>query len=212
MLYVRVTLVAALMTACGAEQVQSERTTAEPPSVRTEQAIIEASPASGMLADAVPMASAPVAAEPERESQTTYPTYSLRRGETLAHFSRWSEVPVEEIADASDLDLDGLYPVGTSVTVPVVDADRERLDSLREEHAQRRVDGYLASRGGSVGVGSYRVRTGDSAWSVARDQSGIPVWLIEAYNPDIDLDRLRPGMELSLPVLADTVVDASVLE
>ena len=71
-----------------------------------------------------------------------------------------------------------------------------------------RVDGYLASRGGSVGTETYRVKTGDSAWGIARNQGGIPVWLLGDLNPSVNLERLRPGMELELPVLADVVVDA----
>ena len=55
------------------------------------------------------------------------------------------------------------------------------------------------------------VRTGDSATSIAREQMGIPLWLLQTYNPDADLDRLRPGQELMVPVLADIVVDAEDL-
>jgi LysM repeat protein len=72
-----------------------------------------------------------------------------------------------------------------------------------------RVEGYLASRGGSVGTDFVKVRTGDSAWKIAQDNQGIPVWVLEAYNPSVDLDALRPGQELMVPVLADVVVDAA---
>jgi LysM repeat protein len=132
-------------------------------------------------------------------------SYRLRRGETLAHFARWSGLPVETIAEVSGLSLGGQYPVGTEVSVPLAGVDLGVLEQRREEHRTRRVEGYLAGRGGSSGTEFYVVKTGDSAWSIAHADHGMPVWLLEAYNPLVDLDRLRPGQELMLPVLADTV-------
>lgn len=55
------------------------------------------------------------------------------------------------------------------------------------------------------------VATGDSATSIAREQMGIPLWLLQTYNPSVNLDRIRPGQELMVPVVADIVVDAEDL-
>ena len=80
------------------------------------------------------------------------------------------------------------------------------------DHVQDRwkgmIEGYLASRGGAIGAEFVTVRTGDSATSIAREQMGIPLWLLQTYNPEANLDRIRPGQELLVPVLADIVVDA----
>jgi len=135
--------------------------------------------------------------------------YHLRRGESLAHFARWSGVPVEDIAELSGLSLDDVLAVGTEVRLPL-DADgRAKLEANRDAHHLRRADAYLASRGGSVGTEFHRVRTGESAWTVARDNAHIPLWLLETYNPSVDLDDLHPGMELMVPVLADSIAAAA---
>ena len=134
--------------------------------------------------------------------------YVLRRGETLAHFARWSNLPVEEIAEASGLDLAGTYDVGTDILVPVAAEDVARLESLREEHSARRVTGYLASRGGSNGTDVHVVKTGETAWGIARNNQGIPLWLLESYNPSVELGALRPGDRLVVPLLNDSVAAA----
>ncbi|MFT4624102.1 MAG: hypothetical protein ACI8PZ_002761 [Myxococcota bacterium] len=134
--------------------------------------------------------------------------FKLRRGETLAHFARWAGFPVEVVAEASGLDLNGAYPVGTEVMLPLSPEARSRVELRRTEHHVARADGYLHSRGGVAGTDFYTVRTGDSAWTIARDELGIPVWLLETYNPSVDLDALRPGIRLMVPALADTVADA----
>lgn len=139
-------------------------------------------------------------------------TWSVRRGESLAHFARWSELPVEAIAEASGLDLSEALNVGDIVTVPGDPELRAKVEVARAAHHRRRAEGYLASRGGAQGTAFHTVRTGESAWSVAVDELGVPVWLLEVFNPSADLDRLRPGEQLLYPVLADTVVDASADE
>lgn len=135
-----------------------------------------------------------------------HPRYTVRRGESLAHFARWSRLPVEEIAEASSIALTDSLPVGAEVTVPIEADQRGLLEREREAHHHRRAEGYLASRGGSVGTEFYTVATGDSAWKIAHDELGLPVWLLETYNPSVDLDALRPGQQLMAPVLADVVV------
>jgi LysM repeat protein len=133
-------------------------------------------------------------------------SFSLRRGESLAHFARWAELPVEVIAETSGLDLGGSYPVGTELLLPVDDQARGQVEERRQDHRVARVEGYLASRGGADGSEFYSVKTGDTAWSIARHNHGIPVWLLEAYNPSVALDTLRPGQELLVPVIDDVVV------
>lgn len=159
-----------------------------------------------MKADAVPIAQA----EPEPEPASLEPMarFELRRGETLDHFARWTGFPVEDIAELSGLDLDGDYPVGTVIELPVSGEALAEIEVRREEHWDKRVEGYLASRGGAISSEFYQVRTGDTAWSIAKEKLGIPIWILEAYNPSASLDTLRPGQELMVPVLADTIVDA----
>ena len=209
------------LVACGGGQTQSAP--AEIPSLSTvlELETIELQSAPEPVFESLtesmvePIADAELAVlvvdEPmviEAEPQVELANFSLRRGETLAHFARWSGLPVEFIAESSGLDLHGRYEVGTEVLIPVEGEALAILEQRREEHRILRVEGYLASRGGSSTTDFYKVRTGDNAWTIARDTQGIPIWVLEAYNPTADLDNLRPGDELMVPVLSDVVVDA----
>ena len=152
----------------------------------------------------------PVASSPEviaAEVGEPIVTYHLRRGESLAHFARWSDLPVEIIAEASEQPLDAALPVGTVVRVPASPDRRSRIEASRDAHHERRTEGYLASRGGAVDTEFYVVRTGDSGWGIAK-RHGLPVWLVEAFNPSLDFEGLRPGQAVMLPVTAD-MVDAA---
>ena len=148
----------------------------------------------------------PLATESAMEEGGHCSTFELRRGETLAHFARWAELPVELIAEHSHLDLGGTYPVGTEVSVPLEEGDLAGLVAARDAHHIERAEGYLRGRGGAVRSGFVTVSTGDTAWGIAHGRLDIPVWLLETYNPSTDLNNLRPGQELMYPVLGEQEV------
>lgn len=159
------------------------------------------------LADAEP--SEPLDAGDVVEPEPLTVSFHLRYGETLHHYARWSGLPVEVIAEQSGLDLSGHYAAGAPVIVPIDDEEQGAvITAARDAHHAKMAEGYLASRGGAIDFESITVRTGDSATSIARDQQGIPLWLLQTYNPEVNLDRIRPGQDLLVPVLADIVVDA----
>ena len=45
------------------------------------------------------------------------------------------------------------------------------------------------------------VAQGDSLWEITRQRYKVPLWLLRQYNPDLDPDRLRPGMVILVPQL-----------
>jgi len=132
----------------------------------------------------------------------------VRAGENLVLLARWADSSVEAVAELNGLDVsEPLYP-GQSLLMPTADeaADAGLVES-RESFAQARLERYLQRRGGLMAVDEHRVRTGETAWGIARNQLGIPTWVLEAYNPDADLDRLSIGERLVVPVLSDTVAE-----
>ncbi|NCG20376.1 MAG: hypothetical protein GWP91_15310 [Rhodobacterales bacterium] len=145
------------------------------------------------------------------EHEIQYASFTLRHGERLDHFARWSQLPVEVIAESSGLNLSRLYRAGIEILVPIEGEGLAALQTARDAHHTKRAEGYLASRGGAVGSEFITVRTGDNATTIARDQQGLPLWLVETFNPSVDLDQLRPGQLLMMPILADIVVDAGDL-
>jgi membrane-bound lytic murein transglycosylase D len=46
------------------------------------------------------------------------------------------------------------------------------------------------------------VKNGDSLWELSEVRYNVPVWLLRQYNPDLDLDRIRPGNTVVVPLIA----------
>lgn len=193
---------ASFVTTAAAPPIELERAAVNPevePPAFVDEFVEEIVAVSPVVPSAPPVLVQSVPVSPSR--------YTLRRGETLAHFARWAERPVEDVASSSHLDLDGTYAVGTELALVLTDEERSAVEARRDAHHQRRARNYLASRS-STATEFYPVRTGDSAWVIARERLGMPVWMLESLNPSVDLDRLRPGQELLVPVFQDIVVQA----
>jgi hypothetical protein len=131
----------------------------------------------------------------------------VRSGESLVLLADFANVRAEDVADLNGVDVKDAIVPGQTLRVPALDA----TDFLarRDAWLTGKVERYLSRRGGVVGLADRRVGTGDTAWSIARDQGRIPMWIVEYYNPDADLDRLGIGDLLTLPVFADTIADAA---
>jgi len=128
--------------------------------------------------------------------------FRLRHGETLHHFAKWSGGTVEDVVSSSGIELREDYDAGTEIVLNLEQDAKSRVDERREAHRVARASRYIEQRGGESTTAFHTVASGESAWNIARQTIGIPVWLLESYNPSVDLDRLRPGQVLMFPQIA----------
>lgn len=155
---------------------------------------------------AEPVLDAPVAIESPPEPPSV--SIEVRSGESLVLLADFANVRAEDVADLNGIGVKDAIVPGQSLEVPAV--DEADFTARRDTWLAGKVERYLSRRGGVVGLTDRRVGTGDTAWSIARAEGRVPMWIVEYYNPDVDLDALGIGDELTLPVFADTIADASV--
>lgn len=134
----------------------------------------------------------------------------VRHGETLVVLADQAGCTAEDLALLNGFDVTHMLRAGDRILVPVDRVDAETLQTRRAESLARRLDRYLRGRGGSAGVATHRVRTGETGWGIARDVVSVPMWVLASYNPDVDLDRLSIGDSLQVPVMLDTVAGDTV--
>ena len=139
------------------------------------------------------------------ESSASYTTRVVQ-GDTLLLISRYSGLSVDEIGEYNGIDVTATIYPGQTLELPFVEeAQVEAFRNARAIGTQDRLEDYLSSRGGLVDVDEYVVRTGESAWGIAQDQHGLPVWVLASFNEDVDLEFIGIGQRLSVPVLGDTL-------
>ena len=128
----------------------------------------------------------------------------VKHGESLYDLSQMSGVDIEALEQLNLIDLNQPLAGGQTLVIPMT-ADTEReFHEARRSMVESKKASYLARRGGLSTVKSYRVRTGDSAWQIAQRHGRLPVWLMEAFNPGVDLNRIVIGETLIIPVVGDT--------
>ena len=211
-----------LLVACGTEPTPTFEPLSDPPELATPSLDSDSSTVSSIAprikADATtspavaiePMETIEIVSEDTLEAPaglfSTLPDdpvsdVTVQDGESLALIASWTGVTSEEIASLNDIDVsDALYP-GQQLVLPVSAADAVALE--RAAFAEVRLSRFLDRRGGLAGTRTYRVQTGDTAWSIAREELGVPTWVLSHYNDTVSMDRLSIGQELNAPVLGD---------
>jgi len=125
-------------------------------------------------------------------------TIEVQAAETLGHYADWLEIKTQRLRDLN----------GYAFRRPVVVGQRLRLDLDRvdaQEFAARRVayhrrlQASYFDRYRVIDTTVHRLRRGESIWVLTMRTYQIPLWLLRQYNPDLDMDRVRPGDSLVFP-------------
>lgn len=125
-------------------------------------------------------------------------TIRVAAGESLAHYALWLDQPVERLRAVNKLGRDTALAIGRQVQLDFSQVQREQFEQRRRSYHQRLQAAYFAEHT-ITGVSAYRTRVGDTLWDLARRHGGMPEWLLQQYNPDVDFTALRPGTQVVLP-------------
>ncbi|MDX1764010.1 MAG: LysM peptidoglycan-binding domain-containing protein [bacterium] len=119
----------------------------------------------------------------------SYTTHRVRRGETLSHIARKYRTSISKIARINNIRRSSTIRVGQRLKVP-----------LRRPVASFNAASSAGSRAAaSVGdLLTYRVRSGDTLWSIARKYN-TSVKRIKRVN-NLSTNHLRAGQILQIPV------------
>lgn len=121
--------------------------------------------------------------------------------ETIGHFADWLNLPVHRLRS-----LNGLRPhediyVGQRILVnfskvTVDEFRRRRIEyhqGIREDFFQRfRVDS----------VRTHQIAPGENVYSLCKEVYDVPYWLVVDYNVGKNLQKLRPGDTVRIPVVS----------
>jgi membrane-bound lytic murein transglycosylase D len=140
-------------------------------------------------------------ADPSDYSVAGDNTIEVQASETLGHYAEWLDLRASQLRRLN----------GRRYGRPVVVGHRLKLDFSRVSHEEfeRRRLAYQRDLQQAFfmswhihGTRSHTVAEGESLWLLTQRYSAIPMWLLRQYNPDLDPDKLRPGMVIVIPELA----------
>jgi membrane-bound lytic murein transglycosylase D len=125
-------------------------------------------------------------------------TIVIAAGETLGHYADWLGVSAAHLRTLNRMSFHAALPIGRRLALDFGRVGRGQFEQRRRAYREQLQADYFATRR-IVGTETYQTRSGDSLWVVTQKFSGMPTWLLQQYNPDVDFNILRPGTILVLP-------------
>jgi membrane-bound lytic murein transglycosylase D len=182
---------AATVAAASAEKKTKGRTeSSQPVSAAQAEAV---GPSLGAAADDVQQN-----ADPTDYSVSKDDTVIVATAETLGHYADWLRVSAVRIRQINKLGNGKPVIVGHKIHLDFHRVTHEEFEQKRREYHQELQASYFASNR-IVGTEVYIARRGDSMWTITQRFAQLPVWLIQQYNPDLDLADLHPGTQIVMP-------------
>ncbi|TDJ40385.1 MAG: LysM domain-containing protein, partial [Gammaproteobacteria bacterium] len=145
----------------------------------------------------------PLLADPSDYSVANDLTIEVQSLETLGHFADWLGIRTQRLRDINGLAFRTPLAVGQRIELEIADIDISTFESRRIAYHRVEQDGFFRKHI-ITGVAEHVIKSGESVWILSLRQYDVPIWLFRQYNPGLDLHRIRPGVTVRFPILADS--------
>ena len=168
-----------------------------------------AQPVSAAQAEELSPALGPAADTQQNADPTDYSvgkdnTIRVAAAETLGHYAEWARLTAPRIRQLNHMRQGRPVLIGHKIKLDFARVSREAFEAKRREYHQELQASYFAAHR-IIGTEVYIVRRGDSLWTVTQRFEQLPIWLLQQYNPDVDLAELHPGTQIVMPRIEDVV-------
>lgn len=132
-----------------------------------------------------------------------YGMIRVETGETLGHYAEWLEVSTQSIRRINGFPYGRTIGFNDKVIIPLNKVGKEDFEEKRYEYHKEFEEDFLSAY--SVeSVGTYVIQRGDNIWNLCLNEFELPFWLIRKYNPRLDVNRLKPGQTINVPIVEQT--------
>ena len=141
-----------------------------------------------------------LSADPSDYTVARDQTIEVQALETLGHYAEWLGIRTQTLRTMNDMDFKTHVVSGTRLRLDFSRVSKEVFESRRLAYHQALQETFFRQFRIS-GTHIHTLQHGESIWALAKKTYQVPVWLLRQYNPDLDLDRVGSGVQVSIPVL-----------
>jgi len=141
-----------------------------------------------------------LAADPSDYSVSASNEITVQALETLGHYADWLNLPTQKLRDLNHIKAREAVVIGQPLKLDFSRVDAAMFEQRRRSYQQQRQDEFFAAYQ-IEDVASHVIKPGESLWVLAERTYKVPVWLLRQYNPDLNLDRVTPGVVVKFPKL-----------
>lgn len=137
-----------------------------------------------------------------KDRRGTVGVIRIEPGETLGHYAEWLNTTPSEIQRLNRrVNLRRAMKVGSEARIPLDHiANHDVFVERRMAHHKEVFESFFRSHA-IDGTKSVRLKSGQSTWELLVKENQTPLWLAFMYNRDIDLSYLKPGDEITIPLV-----------
>jgi membrane-bound lytic murein transglycosylase D len=146
----------------------------------------------------VPGAQTADSADPSDYTVREDGTVRVEATETLGHYAEWLDITPTRLRELNKMSRNTPLVLGRRIRLDFAQVERAAFEAKRVAYHQQLQDAFFAQYR-IAGSEVHKVRSGDSIWILSQKRYNVPIWLLRQYNPDIDLEALKPGATIVIP-------------
>lgn len=136
------------------------------------------------------------------EQGRNYGIIRVEAEETLGHYAEWLGGRAQELRQLNNMHLGQEIKIDQTLKIPLDVVAKERFEEMRYEyHKEMEEDFFGAFQ--VENVRRYRIKAGDNIWRLCQVEFELPLWLVKKYNTELDVNNLKLGLEIVVPVVVE---------
>ncbi len=137
-------------------------------------------------------------ADPADYAVRSNKTIRVEAAETLGHYADWLNTTPARLRTLNKLSASSTVQLGKTLKLDFARATIKQFEARRVVYHQQLQDAFFAEFR-IVGSDTHVLKKGESIWLLSQKAYNVPVWLLRQYNPEVDLNDVRPGVKLVIP-------------
>lgn len=147
-------------------------------------------------------------ADPSDYSVADDGTIEVQALETLGHYAEWLQIKTQRLRDINRLRFGRAVVLGQRIRLDFSHVDRRTFEKRRVAYQVHRQETFF-SKHQIANIEKHVVKPGESLWLLAHRTYNVPIWLLQQFNPDLDLDKVSPGTVVNFPLLQPVAKNTS---
>ncbi len=136
----------------------------------------------------------------ERYAVARDDSIEVQPDETIGHYAEWLEITASALRRLNGIKSSRSLQLGQKLRLDFSRVPTRRFEERRRAH-HRQLQARFYGDWQVAGTQEYVLKRGDTLWALSNAKGGVPVWLLLAFNPDVDFARLRAGQRVTIPRL-----------
>ena len=137
-------------------------------------------------------------ADPTNYSVSKNNTIEVQAAETLGHYADWLQIRASQLRRINKMRYGKPVVIGKRVKLSFDKVSPEEFEDQRVAY-HKAIQEEFFERYQITGADKHKIRRGQSVWKLAKRRYKIPIWLLRQYNPDLDFNKVKPGVVITFP-------------